>query len=372
MTGIYFPFYCFCLFYLIQSYFLIRYFINLAFNKPTSQKKSPHSPVSVIICSHNEINNLKSHLKKILEQNYSNFEVVVMDDRSDDGSYEWLIKLQEKYRHLEVKRIESTPEDFNPKKYALSEGIQAAQHDLILLTDADCKVNSKRWIAKMAQSYKEETEIVLGASLYEKHPGFLNAFIRFETLQTAILYLSLALKGKPYMGIGRNLSYRKSLFLKSGGFNDYANITGGDDDLFVNKQSNSLNTRVCIDENSTTFSKPKTTLEAFIKQKKRHLSVGKYYRKKDQVRIGVFHLSQTLLWIFFIFVLGVSHTSVIFLVILLMVLRIIGQYVVFYKVSIKFGEHNKLRLLPILEIIFIFYYWIIGIHALLSKKVKWR
>ncbi|PTB90643.1 hypothetical protein C9994_17050, partial [Marivirga lumbricoides] len=150
-----FSFYGFCLFYAIQSYFLVRYFLKLAYYTHGSEVHLNPSPVSVIICAHNELHNLKSNLEGILKQDYPDFEVIIMDDRSQDGSYEWLKKVQETYQHLQINRIEKTPDNFNSKKYALSEGIKAARHEIILLTDADCRVNSKNWIAKMAHSYKD-------------------------------------------------------------------------------------------------------------------------------------------------------------------------------------------------------------------------
>ncbi len=329
--------------------------------------------VSVIICAHNEKNNLQERLTSILEQEYPDFEVIVVDDRSHDGSYEWLLEIKKKYSVLNIIRLEEVPQHTNHKKHALTIGIKAAKHEIVLLTDADCKSISKKWIDKMARQYDlEGTELVLGVSLYEKTGGFLNSFIRYETLQTAILYISLALSGKPYMGIGRNLSYKKSLFLDNRGFKEYLNVTGGDDDLFVNKHTNGMNTAICTDEQATLYSKPKHNWKDFIRQKKRHLSVGKYYREKDKLRLGIYHISQTMLWIFFIFVVSAGQFSEILIVGLLMISRLIGQYVVFWKVSTKFGDINKLWLLPVLEIVFIFYYWILGTRAILSKKVKWK
>ncbi|MBK6264032.1 glycosyltransferase [Marivirga sp. S37H4] len=372
MTNFHPLFYIFCFFLCIQLYFLIRYFLKLSFFAPEPTPSHSQPEVSVVICAHNEIDNLRERLQSILTQEYPVFEVIVVDDRSHDGSYDWLLSIRNDYPFLKVVRIDEVPLHINHKKYALTIGIKASQYETILLTDADCKAISKNWIAKMAYCYGKDTKIVLGVSQYEKSTGLLNKFIRYETLQTAILYLSLALSGKPYMGIGRNLSYKRSLFLENKGFKEYLNITGGDDDLFVNKHANGTNTAICTDMQATLYSKPKTSWKDFITQKKRHLSVGKFYRKKDKFLLGLYHVSQTMLWIFFIFVIGVGQMQEILLVSLLMALRMIGQCVVFRKTSTKFGDINKLWLFPLLEILFNIYYWVIGTNALLSKKVKWK
>src|SRR5690606_33778770 len=121
------------------------------------------------------------------------------------------------------------------KKYGLTLGIKAASHEWILLTDADCRPNSRRWIRSMSRYFDEDTQFVLGFSPYRATAGLLNLFIRFETMLTAIQYFSFGWLGNPYMGVGRNLAYRKSKFLEEKGFNNFLHVTGGDDDLFVNQ-----------------------------------------------------------------------------------------------------------------------------------------
>lgn len=364
-------FYLFLVFWVIRIYYLLNYFVKLANYLPKEKLKEVKQAVSVIICAHNEYNNLKSNLKSILNQDYPDFEVIVVDDRSEDSSHDLLLSFQKENRQLKIVKINKVEEGINPKKNALSKGIAASKNEIILLTDADCMAISKNWIAKMAQCYQTHTEIVLGVSLYEKKTGFLNQFIQFETLQTAALYLSAAAKRRPYMGLGRNLSYKKSLFLNNDGLQRFKSVTGGDDDLFVNRLANHVNTEICIAPEAIIYSKPKSNWKDYLIQKTRHLSVGKYYRKEDQFILGVYHFSQIMLWIFFIFGLLLLNLNGLLISSLLMVVFWAGQYVVFNKLSTNFGA-KRLRWLPILEIIFIFYYWSVGTYALLSKKVKWK
>lgn len=363
----------FIIVFLIHAYFYLKYFIPFTFDKKQiAQENHVNKSVSVVICAHNELENLKINLPLFLNQEFEDYEVILVNDRSIDGSKEWL-KCQEKsFSHLKVIHIEETPENFNSKKYALTKGIEEAQHDIILLSDADCQPASVHWVDRMAQSFNDSKSIVLGVSLYKKRKGFLNQFIRFETLQTALLYLSFAFKKEAYMGIGRNLAYRKSLFMATEGFQELSPIMGGDDDLWVNRHSNKENTTICTHPESLTFSKPKEKWSEFFHQKKRHLSVGKYYKTKDKFKLGVFHFAQTLLWILFILGLVLGNPTDCLILSLVILMYLAGQYVVFYKLSINFGIKFMHYNLPVLEILFIIYYWIWGIFASLSKHLKWK
>lgn len=359
--------------FLIQAYFYFKYFFPFVSknNKPSTANQNKDA-VSVIICAHNELKNLQQNLHFFLNQECEDYEVIVVNDRSDDGSNEWLNDQEKLYSHLKSIHIVKTPENFNPKKYALTKGIDSATNDIILLSDADCLPASNHWVDRMSQSFTKSTSIVLGASLYKKDNGFLNQFIRFETLQTALLYLSFAYKKEAYMGVGRNLAYRKSFFLYNEGFKDLSPIMGGDDDLWVNKHANKENTSICTHYESLTFSIPKRKWSSFFKQKKRHLSVGKYYKVKDKIKLGLFHFSQSLLWILFILGLMLGSPTDCLILSFLILMHIVGQYVALYKLSINFGIKFMHYNLPVLEILFIFYYWIWGIYASLTKHLKWK
>lgn len=363
--------YIFILAFIIQTIYYFRYFIPLIFAKDLYDK-SVNEGVSVIICAHNEIAQLKKNLSSLLQQRHPNFELIVVVDRSTDGSLEWLKNLNKQYSALKIVSISEVPKNLNPKKFALRMGLENAVYDIILLTDADCYAVSDQWIDRMAHSFTTDTEIVLGISLYEKNKSLLNRFIQFETWQTAILYLSFALKAEPYMGVGRNLAYRKSLFKNKNIFQDISHLMGGDDDLIVNKHANAKNTKIQIDKKSLTISTPKSTIKEYLIQKKRHLSIGKYYKFKDKFKIGMFHLSQSVVYITFIFICILGTNQDYLLLGLLTFLRLIGQYVLMRKVSIKFGVEVDIFLIPIVELVFIFYYWIWGIYATLTNQLKWK
>ena len=262
----------------IQLIYHLVYFIRIPFFKRKTADESQIEGVSIVVCAHNEEENLRELLPLLLEQDHPNYEIIIVDDKSSDGSYDFLT--EEKLRHPKLKLvvIDSTPDAFNSKKYALTLGIKAAKNDIVLLTDADCRPNSKSWASEMAKTFDPETQIVLGYSHYQKSGGFLGKQIDFETLITGILYISSALAFRPYMGVGRNLAYRKSFFLKNKGFYGMMELTGGDDDLFVNKYAKKKFTKVCIGSDVVLMSVPKKSWSTYYRQKLRHMAAGKHYK----------------------------------------------------------------------------------------------
>jgi glycosyltransferase involved in cell wall biosynthesis len=328
------------------------------------------TPLSVIVCAHNEIENLKQLVPQLLAQDHEDFEVIIVDDRSSDSSDQFLLEVSARYPRLRIVTVSHTPQHINGKKFALTLGIKAARNEWVVLTDADCRPASKVWLRTMAGSFDAGKEIVIGFSPYYVQPGFLNAFIRFEALLTMIQYGGMALAGRPYMGVGRNLAYRKSLFLDNKGFNDHLHVTGGDDDLFVNRHASSDNVAVVLGYDALVHSVPKKTWSEFFTQKVRHLSVGKRYRMGDKILLGTFSLTMMLSWFSLVAVpfLGLYG----YVLLGLFAARWMLLVILFSTACRKAGEKVALWEIPFLDFIYCFYYLVAGPVALLSKKVRWK
>jgi len=349
---------------------LISFFALLLYKPQSAIKNTEEMGVSVVICAKNELHNLKRNLPGFLKQHYQNFEVIVVDDKSTDGTYDYAYELSKHHPNLKIVRIDDTPDHINNKKYAITLGVRAAQNDLLVLSDADCWPNSDRWLAGMVAPFKRDgIQIVLGYSQYSKAKGLLNLFIRYETLMTALQYISLALLGRPYMGVGRNLAYTKSLFLSGRGFGRYQNTVGGDDDLFVQEHANRKNTAVQIGSGCLVYSNPKKDLKSFLIQKKRHLSVGKYYRWSDRMILGVLFLTKLIFWLSFISVIlagfKLNETIIGFLIVLFSYLATI------LLLKLKAGDLTSIWLTPLLDILYLFYYISTGLGVLFTKRIKW-
>ncbi len=326
-------------------------------------------PLSVIICAHNELENLKKLLEKLNVQAYTEFELVVVDDRSDDGTYDYLLTLEKSWKNLKVVRIEWTPRHINEKKYAISLGVRAATFDHLLLTDADCEPRSMYWMKTMMNQFTHPIDFILGFSYYKEYPGLLNRFIRHETLQTAILYFTLALTGLPYMGVGRNLGYRKSFFLDKKGFSKMLKVVGGDDDLFVNRYARKNNTLPVIHPDAVIMSEPKFTFREYILQKIRHLSVGKKYRGRHKIILGMYTVSKLIFWLAGLSLIILNHHLfwVAGIILSVMLLSLWS----FREIAKKFDVNYEYGWVWLMDFMYISFLIIFSLSAFSSKKIKW-
>lgn len=328
--------------------------------------------VSIIVCAWNELDNLKQLIPLLLQQDHPNFEIIIVDDRSQDECYDFLLLEALKYKNLRLVRINHMPHHITPKKYALTLGIRASRYDVLLLTDADCRPTSNQWVREMQTCLKEDKELVLGYSPYRKEPGFLNFFIRYETFYTAVQYFSLALAGKPYMGVGRNLMYRKALFYRTNGFYNHQQVVGGDDDLFISEAATPQNVSVCLQPEAFTVSIPKTSFKSWYRQKKRHLAVGKHYKSKDKQRLGILSFTQIAFWICFIGLLFSQDMYILIATIAAFLLRMTVLTVIMNKAKKRLELNFGWLTIPFFDFLYVFYYIIIGLSALFSKKIQWN
>lgn len=322
--------------------------------------------ISVVVCAHNEAENLKQLVPLLLAQKYPEKEIIIVDDRSHDESYDYLIDLKPQ---IKLVRIDSVPDYANGKKFGLTMGIKAATHDRIIFTDADCRPATDQWLTNMAQQFTDDKSFIIGYSQYLKQGGFLNLFIRYETLVTGIHYLARAKFIKPYMAVGRNMGYRKSFFMDKKGFGQNLKIMGGDDDLFINQYAKKSNTAVILAKEATVFSVPKTSWKTFFTQKKRHLSVGKHYRSIDKITLAIKSLFQLLFW--GVFILGMIILNKPYHLLGAFALKVIWQGVTLWIATKKSGEKFDFWLFPFLDLFYSLYLAIMGTIAGFSKKVKW-
>ena len=328
--------------------------------------------VSVVVCAWNELENLKELLPLLLKQDYPDFEIIVVDDRSDDECYDYLLYEALTHKKLRLVRINEMPQHITPKKYALTLGIKAARKELILLTDADCRPVSDQWIREMQCSMKEGKEIVLGFSPYEVKSGLLNFFIRYETFYTAVQYLSFALAGYPYMGVGRNLMYKKSLFFSNNGFHSHQNVVGGDDDLFISEVANRENVNVCLQPSSFMVSLPKTTFRQWYRQKRRHLSVGKHYKFRDKFLLGLLTFSQVSFWFSLVPLLILGDPQIKLIAAAAFLVRMAALTIVFDRIHKRLDATFEWYCIPLLDFLYIFYYLFTGVSTLFTKKIQWN
>lgn len=374
----------------VQLVYILFVFSRTAlYRQPTPQPASATAPVTVVICARNELANLTELLPLLNNQNYPAFEVLVMDDRSTDGTDAFLEHDIIDLSHVRFIRIDKEHEHITAKKYALTIALKKAAYPTVLLTDADCRPDSPDWLAQMvAPLTNPDKAIVLGFSPYEHRPGFLNLLIRSETLFTAVQYFSLALAGRPYMGVGRNLAYRAKTFFDNRGFYTHKNVLGGDDDLFINEVATGRNTAICLAPDAFTWSKPKETWAEWRIQKRRHLNVGKYYKSGNKLRLGLLSGSHVLSWLLALAAGGIllikelfvsQFTGIEWHVLLVatgvFVLRLLLFWGIVGRISYRLAHTVHWGIIPFVDALLAAYYGLAGLRTVFRRKQKgyrWR
>lgn len=329
----------------------------------------PETPVSIIVCAKNEAANLRKNIPLLLAQNYPVFEVLVVNDHSSDDSAEVVRALQEHHAHLRLKTVPDQWKDAPGKKRALQFGLEQANYDQVVLTDADCWPSSNRWLLRMAAPMNRN-KIVLGYAPFKKTRGWLNRWERFENVLTGILYLGLASRGKPYMGVGRNLGYQRTWLLEQGGVLRKTDIASGDDDLTVGAMATTNNITTVIHPEAFMMSQAPKSISAYIQQKKRHMKSSLYYAPITQAGLVSWALLQLAIWLGLLLLIFLSSNWMGVLVIWLG--RALIQIIIFGKSLKVLGQSDLLPWLPLLDIGYLMYI-VLGTPLLFGNPlVKWK
>lgn len=354
-----------CTLILIAYYLIVFHIPN---NKSTDN--GTNIPISVIVAAKNERENLINHLPSLIGQNYPNFEIVVVNDGSYDGTKELLDQMALKEKKLSIVHIELEEQYQKGKKFALTLGIKAAKYEQLLFTDADCRPCSDQWIQLMANQFVSH-DIVLGIAPLNTSNTLLGSIINFETLHTAIQYLGYANKKQTYMGVGRNLGYTKTIFFENKGFASHQHIMSGDDDLFIQEAAKNKSIGYSLDPNSFVYSDSPKKVKQWIKQKIRHLSTSKFYHLKFKLFLGIYALTQ-LVWYGSIITFLCLDLSLWYWIIPCIGLKWLIQWIIFGKFALQIQRKKIAFALPIYDILFSLYLLFFGIIKPFTKPTTWN
>lgn len=336
-------------------------------------------PVSVVVCARDAHEQLTELIPALLSQDYPDFEVVVVNDCSDDETGAYLEDLERKESRIKPVQLRQHLNFFNGKKFPLSMGIKSASHDLLVFTDPDCRPTSNQWLRSVVGCYDDDTELVIGYTPYLRTKGLLNLLIRFDSVQQALMYLSAALAGKPYMGIGKNLSYRQRLFFRQKGFTSHYTMEAGDDDLFVSQAATRKNTRVHIDADNTVICTAPTTFGLWIYRQTRRYTTIKMHRNGTRAFAALHYWSQFLFYGSLIalcllppaFTLGleIPYPTYYFPILaFLFLLRYVTQLIIYRGASRRLGEHGLLPSLILWDFLFAIFTPLLRISGRLGKR----
>lgn len=241
------------------------------------QRSEEQSPVSVIVCAKNEAHNLATLVPQLFAQEYPKYRVIVVDDCSTDDTAMVLAEMHAKFPELYITSIPNDKKFKHGKKLAVTVGLKAAQTEHVIFIDADCLPASTHWLSEMMSHYVDGKQIVIGYGRYASRRGLLNYVIRYEAFWNAVQYFGFARAMRPFMGVGRNLSYTKTAYEQSSKFRNNIRILSGDDDMFVSEVGTRANTAICFRADGQTVSHPQRTWLDWAMQKTRHYSTATHY-----------------------------------------------------------------------------------------------
>ncbi|MCB0699002.1 MAG: glycosyltransferase [Chitinophagales bacterium] len=354
----------------------VLYFFGHVFSLPLrAVKYTPEKPVSIIVCAHNEADNLRDNLPLILAQRYINdtgnaiFEVIVVNDASDDDTAAVLASLQQEYDILKVVNISADEERTYPgKKFALSKGVEAAANNVLLMTDADCTPASKHWLKNMAHPFHEGKELVVGYGKYRSERKLLNAFTRWETVHTFLQYTSYALAGNPYMGVGRNIACTRDAFLRAQQTPSWSLLPSGDDDLLVSATANKTNIGVVATSASFTLTDARDDMDKWVAQKRRHLSTGKYYKSATKLLLGTYGTAHMVIWVSFIISLFTRYWDI---ALVAMSFRCLIYWLIWWYSACILNEKKLIRFFPLFDFGWMIYNFAFSPYILWKNKQQW-
>ena len=349
---------------LIQLLYHWGKFSKVAFFKKVGRPKLNEElePVSIVICARDVYEYLIDLIPALLTQDYPDYEIVVVNDCSDDETEEYLKDLERREPKIKPVQLKQHLNFFNGKKFPLSMGIKSAKNDIIILTECNCMPVNDQWLRSVVNRYNNQTEIVIGYSPYVPKKSTLNRIMRFDALQNGLLYLSAALSRRPYMGVGRNLSYRKELFYRNKGFISHYMTSVGDDDLFISQVANKKNTEVLIDAENAILTTPTSSFKLWIRQKSSRYSTVSKYNVGARISLSLFYLSQFLFYASFIALLCLKPAFVITngaafyipILVFFFLLRFGTQLIIYHKASKRLGEKGLLPGLIAYDFLFAF------------------
>lgn len=330
----------------LQLFIVLFVFTRLAFHKQKNDNNLP--AVSIIIAARNESENLFRNLPFILEQDYPEFEVIIVNHQSMDDSQYILDAYVQQYPHLRTIKVERNQHLKFGKKLPLTIGIKGAKYEQLLFTDADCKPQGNQWLRSMASNFSDKHQIVMGYGPYRKTKGFLNFIIRFDTAWIAVNYMSFAKAGIPYMGIGRNLAYTRSVFNEAKGFKSHYSLSSGDDDLFIQDAAKNKNYTINIDPDSFCYSPAAKSWGQWMKQKSRHYTTTPKYKVIKKWMLGIYPLSLLLMTISFVILL--FNSGFIWLTLSIYLLILIIKWIIIGMSLRKLKESGFVAWFPLLDI----------------------
>ena len=349
----------FVLLFIIQLFYYFLYY-RKPYRRATKEAEDTGKAtqlmqkVSVIIVSENEVDSLSENLPVVLEQDFFDYEVIVVNNGSTDESDVLLRSLELRYPNLYHTYLPySNDKKMDRRKLALTIGVKAAKGDILLFTEPYCKPVSKNWIASMVNELSSDKDVVLGYSYFKENKKFFNRLARFDNLLFSMQCICSVFNKKPYIGNYRNLLFRKHLFFDHKGYASLLNIESGED-LFISRIMDESNTSVSLVQDSF-METDIEGLSLWRQIKRSFFSIRPYLNKRVTTLFSLEAITRSVFYLLFIalvvYSIFFSQWALLGLSVFLFLLRLTAQLVILNKSSQYFSSGKFYISLPLLDII---------------------
>ncbi|MBR6904753.1 MAG: glycosyltransferase [Bacteroidales bacterium] len=356
---------------LIQLVYYYVIYGRFAFHRKKSALGFRDIPVSVVIVVRDDAALAVQNLPLLLEQQYSSYEIVIVNDRSrDEHSLQAIREYKDRFPNIKLVDLSTAVSTSRGKKMAISMGVKCATYDHILLTSPDCKPASRLWLSKMAQNFQFQQRIVLGYNTFEKKKGIYSHFLHFDNLISAVQYFAHALMHSTYRGDLNNVAFVRPLFYKQNGFIAYNHLLYGEEDIFIHRASTPNNVAVEFDPDAVTLQQHSPSYGYWRLHKVSLFFTRKFNSLKNRILLSGYELTNLLFYgiLALAIVISMHQPLALYIAIGIAVLRIASLYVVMGIAAKKLHETQIIPQLLFYDLLFAILTPLLWLSAKLHHK----
>jgi len=335
--------------FVILLIFYLGIFSSVAFSKP-HESNAKRIPVSVLVYAKNNENELRNLLPILLNQNYHQFELVLINNASTDGTLHLMKEYALMYPNIKVVDVVNNEAFWGSKKYALTLGVKASTYEYLVSIDADKKIHSNNWLVYFTSYFTLNKTVVLGTSFYTKQNGFFNKKFRFSHAMQQLQALSWSKLGKPFSLNAHQIAFKKEDFYKTNGFIKHMQKPLFTNEFFINDVATTKNTTICEQNDAMIEVTPLSNKEHSI-FRKQQLELLSNFPSGIAFKIKIFNFIQVLF--FLVALASFIAFEYWYVTMAILALRYILFWFIFAKIAKKLNYNDLIIFFPILDVLYI-------------------
>lgn len=340
-------------------------FAGSVFAKPT-ENQAKRIPISVIVYAKNNVQELRNLLPVLLNQNYHQFELVLVNNASTDDTLYLIKEYALMYPNIRLVDVVNNEAFWGNKKYAVTLGIKASKYEYLVFVDANKKIHSYNWLVQLTSHFTLNKTVVIGTSFYSRKKGFFNKFLRFDHTMQQMQSVAWSKSGAPYSLNLENMAVKKEEFYRVNGFINHMQKPLFMNEYLLNDVSTSKNTVLCEHPDAMTEVEPVLKRSDFRQLKKQQLQLLKNIKAGASFRIKLFNLTQFLFLI--VTVCSFLTLEYWYVTLGLVMLRYALAWTLFAKTAKKYRYKDLIFLFPLFDLFYIFMQMQLFLGSLLTKS----